>query len=89
MIDNKIKGHILNILSSSSLRPTWTSYQISKMGCKKTKLADTFIKYGIVVNAIVLGSTATPMSDVKDTDAISIPKNRYANRSSKSGCFYG
>lgn len=32
MIENKIKGHILNVTSSSALRPAWTPYQMS-IGC--------------------------------------------------------
>lgn len=28
MIEKKIKGHILNVTSSSSLCPAWTSYQV-------------------------------------------------------------
>lgn len=83
MIDNKIKGHILNLSSSSSLRPAWTPYQISKWAVKGLTLglADIFIKYGIVVNAIAPGPTATPMLNKKDGDSIEIPDNpsgRYA-----------
>ncbi len=83
MIDNKIKGHILNLSSSSSLRPAWTPYQISKWAVKGLTLglADIFIKHGIVVNAIAPGPTATPMLNMKDGDSIEIPDNpsgRYA-----------
>ncbi len=63
MIKNKIKGHILNISSSSSLRPAWTPYQISKWAVNgMTKgFADYLLPYGIIVNAIAPGPTATAM----------------------------
>lgn len=63
MIDKKIKGHILNICSSSSLRPAWTPYQLSKWAIKgfTLGLADIMIPYGIVVNAIAPGPVATEM----------------------------
>ena len=53
--------HILNISSSSGLRPAWTPYQLSKWGINGfTKgLADLLIPYGIVVNGIAPGPTAT------------------------------
>lgn len=34
MIEKKIKGHILNVTSSSALRPAWTPYQMSKWAIK-------------------------------------------------------
>lgn len=63
MIDKGIRGHILNVSSSSALRPAWSPYQISKWGIDgfTRGLADTLIQYGIVVNAIAPGPTATPM----------------------------
>lgn len=63
MIDNGIKGHIINISSASAVRPAWSPYQISKWGINGlTKgLADILIPYGIVVNAIAPGPTMTPM----------------------------
>lgn len=69
MIEKNIKGHILNISSSSALRPAWTPYQMSKWAIKgfTIGLADTLLPYGIVVNAIAPGQTATPMLNV-DTD---------------------
>ena len=68
MVRNKIKGHILNISSSSALRPAWSPYNISKWGVDgfTRGLADELIKYGIIVNAIGPGPTATPML-VNDT----------------------
>lgn len=63
MIENHIKGHILNVTSSSALRPAWTPYQMSKWAVRGLTLglADKLIPYGIVVNAIAPGATATPM----------------------------
>lgn len=83
MIDKKIKGHILNVSSSSALRPAWTPYEMSKWSIKGFTLgaADTLSKYGITVNAIAPGPTATPMLNVKEGDSIAIDTNlvgRYA-----------
>jgi len=66
MIDNGIKGHILNVSSSSALRPAWTPYQMSKWAVKgfTVGLADTLLPHGIIVNAIAPGQTATPMFNV-------------------------
>lgn len=83
MIDKKIKGHILNVSSSSALRPAWTPYEMSKWSIKGFTLgaADTLSKYGITVNAIAPGPTATPMLNVKEGDNVAIDTNlvgRYA-----------
>ena len=83
MIEKKIKGHILNVTSSSALRPAWTPYQISKWAVKGLTLglADLLSPYGIVVNAIAPGPTATPMLGKNDGDSIYYPENpskRYA-----------
>lgn len=63
MISNGIKGHILNVSSSSAQRPAWTPYEISKWAINgMTKgMADVLLPYGIIVNAIAPGPTATPM----------------------------
>lgn len=70
MIENRCKGHILNISSSSALRPAWTPYQISKWGMRgfTLGLADIMIKHGIVVNAIAPGPTATKMMGINSVD---------------------
>lgn len=72
MIEKKIGGHILNVTSSSALRPAWTPYQMSKWTVKGfTKgLADTLIPYGIIVNAIAPGPTVTPMLGKADSNNI-------------------
>lgn len=60
---NEIQGNILNIASSSSERPATEPYTLSKWGIKGlTKgLARVYTQYGIVVNGIAPGPTATPM----------------------------
>lgn len=83
MIKNKIKGHILNVSSSSALKPAWTPYEISKWGIKGfTKgAASALIKKGIVVNAIAPGPVATQMLGRTDNDTLyleSNPAKRYA-----------
>jgi len=63
MIENKIKENILNISSSSSVRPAINPYSISKWGMNGLTLglAKKYIKHGIVVNGIAPGPTATKM----------------------------
>lgn len=62
-IENSIEGNILNISSVSGIRPANTPYMISKWGMNGlTKgMAKQLIKYGIVVNGIAPGPTATEM----------------------------
>lgn len=83
MIKHGVKGHILNISSSSALRPAWTPYEISKWGIKGfTKgLADSLLPYGIIVNALAPGPTATAMLGKKSDGDISLDwhlSKRYA-----------
>lgn len=83
MINNKTKGHILNLSSASSLRPASQPYAISKWAITGlTKgLADELIKYGIIVNALAPGPTATPMLGKEfdgDINHSSSPIGRYA-----------
>lgn len=78
MKENGIRGNILNIGSSSSLRPATSAYTITKWGIRgMTKgLAKILSPYGITVNAIAPGPTATPMlmpNGVKDD--IAFPTN--------------
>lgn len=84
MKENHIKGNIVNIGSSSSLRPASSAYTISKWGIRGFTLgmAKTLVPYGITVNGIAPGQTATPML-MKDgvRDDLSLPSNpirRYA-----------
>lgn len=83
MIENQIKGHILNVTSSSALRPAWTPYQMSKWAVRGLTLgiADKLLPHGIVVNAIAPGPTATPMLGKNGRDGIwhpTTPAGRYA-----------
>lgn len=83
MVEKGIKGHILNVTSSSALRPAWTPYQMSKWAVKGLTLglADMMIPHGIVVNAIAPGPTATPMLGKEAGDNIYepyTPSRRYA-----------
>lgn len=76
MADNHIEGNILNIASSSSLRPANSAYILSKWGIRGLTLgmAKALIPHGIVVNAIAPGPTATPMLN-KTTDDVNFPQN--------------
>ena len=83
MIEKKIKGHILNVTSSSALRPAWTPYQMSKWAVRGLTLglADALLPYGIIVNAIAPGPVATPMLGKFEGDSIysdKFPSGRYA-----------
>lgn len=82
MLDNKIEGNILNVSSSSAVRPALTSYQIAKWGIRAfTKgLAKELSSKNIVVNCIAPGPTATDML-LEGDDNInrpSSPAGRYA-----------
>lgn len=70
MKENNIKGNILNICSSSSLRPANSAYTLSKWSVRGLPegLARMLIPYGIVVNGIAPGMTATPMLDKNGVD---------------------
>ncbi len=63
LIKNNIKGNILNISSASSLRPADSAYTLSKWGLRGLTLglAKSLSQYGITVNSIAPGPTATPM----------------------------
>lgn len=80
MIEHNIKGHILNLSSSSALRPAWTAYEMSKWAIRgfTLGLADKLLPYGIIVNEIAPGPTATPMLGKKEGDNIYNISNRYA-----------
>lgn len=83
MKENKIHGNILNILSSSAFRPASCSYTISKWGMRgfTLGLAKSLIPYGIVVNGIAPGPTATTLVKNSDEEDFGLPNNplgRYA-----------
>lgn len=83
MVRNGIRGHILNIASSSSLRPAISAYTLSKWGIRGLTqgLAKMLAPHGIVVNGLAPGPTATPMLGKEDYSDIALPTNpigRYA-----------
>ena len=82
MKQRKIKGHVLNLSSSSALRPCYSVYTISKHIIKDMTIgfAKELIPYGIVVNAIGPGPTATSMlsADEDDITNMGVPAGRYA-----------
>ncbi len=63
LVNNQIKGNILNIASASSLRPADSAYTLSKWGLRGLTmgLAKALGPSGITVNGIAPGPTATPM----------------------------
>lgn len=83
MIDNGISGNILNIASSSSIRPAGSAYALSKACMKELTegMAKYLIPHGIVVNGLAPGPTATPLMNKDDSSTIEHPTNpsgRYA-----------
>ncbi|MDE6035219.1 MAG: SDR family oxidoreductase [Ruminococcus sp.] len=82
MIRNKSRGHILNITSASAIRPAVSPYHVSKWAVRglTVGLADMLIPYGIVVNAIGPGPTATAMLSRENADNLyhgTNPAGRY------------
>ncbi|MCI5495002.1 MAG: SDR family oxidoreductase [Roseburia sp.] len=77
MIDNNIKGSILLISSSRGSEPAWSPYGISKWGLKGLTegLGQIFIPYGINVNSIAPGATATGLIGIKEGDSITSGEN--------------
>jgi len=82
MIERKIKGHILNLSSSSALRPCYSAYIVSKHLVRDLTqgFAKELIRHGIVVNAIAPGPTATDMigADENDLANLEVPTGRIA-----------
>ncbi len=80
---DKRSGNILNVCSSSSLRPAISPYTVSKWGMRglTAGLAKSLAPLGIVVNGIAPGPTATPML-IADGDGNlanpDVPAGRYA-----------
>lgn len=82
-IREKIEGNILNVSSVSGIRPAISPYMVSKWGINGlTKgMAKKYIKYGIVVNGIAPGPTATEMLslDGENLNYDKSPTGRYAD----------
>ena len=81
MKTNKISGNILNIASSSSLRPAISPYTVTKWGIRGLTLglAKALIPYGIVVNGLAPGPTATSLLIKDGYNGIehTLPAGRY------------
>lgn len=83
MIRNQIQGNILNITSSSAIRPAISPYIISKWGERGLTLgmAKKYLPYGIIVNGLAPGSTLTPMLKKNADNDLNLeysPTGRYA-----------
>lgn len=72
-----IRGKILIVSSSRGLEPAWSPYGVSKWGLNGMikGLAQEFFQYGIVLNGIAPGSTATSLLGVGDGESISSEEN--------------
>lgn len=86
MVRAQVAGNILNISSSSSLRPANSPYTLSKWAMRgwTLGLAKTLISHGIVVNGLAPGPTATRMLVADSLDGIELsasPIGRYATPS--------
>lgn len=83
LIENNIKGNILNISSVSGCRPAISPYMVSKWGITglTAGMAKKLIKYGIVVNGIAPGPVATGMMglDGLNLDYDKAPAGRYSD----------
>lgn len=79
MIEKRIKGSILLVSSNRGVEPAWSPYGLSKWAINGfTKgLAKMLCTYGINVNAISPGSTATELLGKKEGDEISTSENNY------------
>ncbi len=84
MKEQGIKGNILMIGSSSSLRPALSPYTLSKWGIRGLTLgmAKSLAPYGITVNGLAPGPTATAMLVDENKDQLALdsaPLKRYAD----------
>ena len=71
MVNEGLKGHIVNVCSEMGFRQTYTPYGISKWGVRGLTygLGRTFAPYGIVVNGVAPGQTATPIVGYQEGDS--------------------
>lgn len=78
LLEKQQQGNILNIVSSSGIRPAYNSYTISKWGFRgfTEGIARMLAPYGIVVNGIAPGPTATSMQGkFSENDEITLNAN--------------
>jgi hypothetical protein len=76
MLEHGVRGHILNVSSSSSVRPGWGPYQLSKRAMNGMTLGfgHRLAANGITVNGIAPGVTLTPMvADVLEPGSLTYP----------------
>lgn len=78
MRHNKVKGHILLITSTRGLEPAYSPYGLSKWGSNGLVkgLAELFSDYGITVNGIAPGSTATHLIGIEEGKTIWTSENK-------------
>lgn len=78
-VHNKIKGKILLMSSSRGSEPAWSPYGISKWGINGMTegLAKILSSYGITVNTIAPGTTATPLVNYKEGESIYSEENAF------------
>lgn len=83
MIERKIKGHIINVISIKGFIGEASPYSVSKWGgVSLTKgLARKLAPEGIVVNGIAPGGTKTDMANIKDRSMLHLatPNMRLAD----------
>ena len=80
-IKEKIRGNILNVGSSSCLSPAISPYTMTKWSIRGLTLgmAKSLAKYGVTVNGIAPGPTATPLlpEGMENLVHTRIPSERY------------
>lgn len=78
MKENAIKGHILIISSTRGSEPAWSPYGISKWGLRgfTEGLAQLLFPYGITVNTIAPGITATSLVGLSENGDIYTSENK-------------
>ena len=79
MKENNIKGHILNVSSSTGGEPSWSPYRISKRALEGMTLgmAQIMQPFGIVVNGIAPGEVATGLINWNEGDSIDTEHNHF------------
>ena len=75
MLDKNIRGYIVNVCSEMAFRPVWYPYGISKWGLRGLTegLGRLMAPYGITVNGVAPGQTATDMMGYKPGDPLTEP----------------
>ena len=76
--NNKIRGHILLVTSTRGLEPAYSPYGLSKWGSNGfvKGLAELLAGYGITVNGIAPGTTATPLIGIEEGETIWTSENK-------------